>query len=633
MTDSPHVETYEQVLDRRRQLLQERNGRFLALSARWNGIGNLRLLLFVLAAGLGLWWLLGDTRIAGYLAIPLAIAFVALVIWHRKVGQERRLAGLLAESAQEGVWRLERDWEHLPIHHETVPDPGHPYAIDLDLFGRGSLMHLVDTTVTPVGRTTLGSWLLKPAGPEPARDRQQAVAELARMGDLRDRLATEPRLAGAGEANPEPFIAWASDRPWLDGKVLLRLSALIGPVALLALLAAQLTGNLSLPLWMIPLAANLLISQLIGGETAPPIERAGSQRGSLRGYAALLRVLEEVPFSAPLLGRLRDQVRTEGHSPADSLGMLSRITRWWMPRSSLAYLPSQAFFAWDLNYLSWLERWQRSVGPSIREWLTTAGELEALTSLAALSADHPDWVFPALEEESDRFESRDLGHPLLPDDERVVNDVTVGPAGTFLLVTGSNMSGKSTLLRSIGITIVLAQAGGPVCASALTLPPVSLWTSVRVQDSLQAGVSFFMAELLRLKQIVDSANARKLDEPRIFFILDEMLQGTNTAERQIAARQIIRHLVEKGSLGAVSTHDLTLADGPELAALAVPAHLTETVQETHDGPAMVFDYRLRPGVARSTNALKLMDVVGFDFGDEPHPAMRIERQVHHAVSD
>jgi hypothetical protein len=437
-------------------------------------------------------------------------------------------------------------------------------------------------------------------------------------------------LAGAGEANPEPFITWASDRPWLEGKTLLRLSALIGPVALFALLAAQLSGNLSLPLWMIPLAANLLISQLVGGETGPRIERAGSQRGSLRGYAALLRVLEEVPFNAPLLTRLRDQVRTEGHSPADSLGWLSRITRWWMPRSSLAYLPTQAFFAWDLNYLSWLERWQRSVGPSIRIWLTTAGDLEALTSLASFSADHPDWIFPVLDEQADRFEARDLGHPLLPDDERVVNDVTVGPDGTFLLVTGSNMSGKSTLLRSIGITIVLAQAGGPVCASALTLPPISLWTSVRVQDSLQAGVSFFMAELLRLKQIVDAANARQPGEPRVFFILDEMLQGTNTAERQIAARQIIRHLVEKGSLGAVSTHDLTLADGPELAVLAVAVHLTETVQETHDGPAMVFDYRLRPGVARSTNALKLMDVVGFDFGDEPHPAMRIERQVHPA---
>ncbi len=323
-------------------------------------------------------------------------------------------------------------------------------------------------------------------------------------------------------------------------------------------------------------------------------------------------------------------MRVEGRSPAEALGWLSRISRWWMPRGSMAYLPAQAFLAWDINYLTWLERWQRAVGPSIRGWLTTAGELEALTAFAALSADHSGWVFPNIEEGHDRFAARDLGHPLLPDDERVVNDVTVGPEGTFLLVTGSNMSGKSTLLRSIGITIVLGQAGGPVCASAASLPPVSLWTSVRVQDSLQAGVSFFMAELLRLKQIVDAANARRDGEPRIFYVLDEMLQGTNTAERQIAARRIIRHLVERGSLGAVSTHDLTLAEGPELAELAVAVHLTENVRETDDGPAMTFDYRLRPGIARSTNALKLMDVVGFEFGGEPHPAMRIERQAQQA---
>jgi hypothetical protein len=627
MTDSPRIETYEQILDRRRQLLKERNGRFLELSARWNGIGNLRLLVFALAVGLGLWWALGDSRIAGYLTLPLAVAFAGLVIWHRAVGRQRRTAGLLAESAQEGVWRLERDWDHLPLHHDITPDPGHPFAIDLDLFGRGSLMHLIDTTVTPVGRSTLASWLLAASTPVGAGARQRAVAELARMEELRDRLAVEPRLAGAASADPERFIAWASDRPWLEGKFLLRLSAIVFPVALFALLGAQLFGELSLPLWMIPLGANLLISQLIGGETGQRIERAGSQRSSLRGYAALLRVLEEVPFNAPLLAQLRDRVRVDGRSPADALGWLSRITRWWMPRSTLAYLPAQAFFAWDINYLSWLERWQRSVGSSIRSWLSTAGELEALTAFAVLSADHPGWVFPVLDGDTNRFDARDLGHPLLPDDERVVNDVVVGPDGTFLLVTGSNMSGKSTLLRSIGITIVLAQAGGPVCASALALPPVSLWTSVRVQDSLQAGVSFFMAELLRLKQIVDAANARRPDDPRIFFILDEMLQGTNTAERQIAARRIIRHLVKRGSLGAVSTHDLTLADGPELADLAVAVHLTETVQETDDGPAMVFDYRLRPGVARSTNALKLMDVVGFDFGGQHHPAMRIERQV------
>ncbi|MEZ4497452.1 MAG: hypothetical protein R2845_11895 [Thermomicrobiales bacterium] len=212
------------------------------------------------------------------------------------------------------------------------------------------------------------------------------------------------------------------------------------------------------------------------------------------------------------------------------------------------------------------------------------------------------------------------------------HDLEIGPAGTFLLITGSNMSGKSTLLRSVGINIVLAQAGGPVCASGCRC---LRFNSGRVCGCRIrcAKVSFFMAELLRLKQIVDTANQRRANDPPVFFILDEMLQGTNTAERQIAARRIVRHLVDRGNLGTVSTHDLTLADGPELESIAVPVHLTETVRDTDDGPAMPFDYRIRDGIARSTNALKLMDVVGFDFGDGQRHPLLIQRAGQNPQAD
>jgi DNA mismatch repair ATPase MutS len=221
-----------------------------------------------------------------------------------------------------------------------------------------------------------------------------------------------------------------------------------------------------------------------------------------------------------------------------------------------------------------------------------------------------------------------IGHPLLHDDVRVVNDVEVGPPRTFLLVTGSNMSGKSTLLRSLGVNIVLAGAGAPVCATELRLPPVRLWTSVRVQDSLERGISFFMAELQRLKQIVDAARDSGPDDPplalgatsphrgespRVFYLLDEILQGTNTAERQIAARRIIRFLVDQGAIGAVSTHDLTLAEGPELTPAARPIHFADTVSRDGEGPPMTFDYKIRPGLATTTNALRLMELIGFDL--------------------
>jgi DNA mismatch repair ATPase MutS len=245
--------------------------------------------------------------------------------------------------------------------------------------------------------------------------------------------------------------------------------------------------------------------------------------------------------------------------------------------------------------------------------LAALGELEALAALATLAHDNPEWTMAEIDPAATVLTADGLGHPLLPSEVRVVNDVKLGPPGSFLLVTGSNMSGKSTLLRAVGLNVVLAQAGGPVCATRLRMPPVELWTSMRVQDSLERGVSYFMAELERLKQIVDAScavadrdGARQLQ----LYLLDEILQGTNTAERQVAARRIIHLLLSRPAIGAVSTHDLTLADVEDLRQAARAVHLTETVSDGPDGPGMSFDYKLRPGIARSSNALRLMELVG-----------------------
>src|SRR5690606_5426398 len=234
-----------------------------------------------------------------------------------------------------------------------------------------------------------------------------------------------------------------------------------------------------------------------------------------------------------------------------------------------------------------------------------------LAALATLAHDEPEWTFPEIAEEGPPLvRAEALGHPMLPDATRVANDVVVGPPGTVLLITGSNMSGKSTLLRSIGTNVVLALAGAPVCARSLRLPVLSLQTSIRVADSVVQGVSYFMAQLQRIKQIVSAADGAAAGGPPVCYLLDEILQGTNTAERRIAATRVIRHLVDSGAVGAVTTHDLELADEPPLRAALVPVHFTETVAEVDGHMRMSFDYRLRPGVATSTNALALMRMVG-----------------------
>ena len=268
---------------------------------------------------------------------------------------------------------------------------------------------------------------------------------------------------------------------------------------------------------------------------------------------------------------------------------------------------------WDLHVLAALERWQADSGRHARDWLAALGDAEALSALATLAYDNPDWTLPELVDESARVEARSLGHPLLPASSRVNNDITVGPPGTFVLVTGSNMSGKSTLLRAVGTNVVLAQAGGPVCAASMRLTPVDLWTSIRIDDSLEAGVSLFMAELRRLKRIVDAARDPARPRP-LLYLLDEILHGTNTAERRVAARRVLTSLIKAGAIGAATTHDLTLADDPALDGAAERVHFTERFERRDGAMTMTFDYLLRPGLATSANALKLLEMIG--LGDE-----------------
>ena len=270
-----------------------------------------------------------------------------------------------------------------------------------------------------------------------------------------------------------------------------------------------------------------------------------------------------------------------------------------------------------------LDRWRRSSGAVARGWIEALGEIEALSGLGSLAHDHPDWVFPTWHE-SDTvtgINAPGVGHPLLGDDECVRNDLEVGPPGSFLLVTGSNMSGKSTLLRAIGANCILAGVGAPVCAAKLEMPRVRIFTSMSIEDSLSQGVSLFMAQLLRVRSIVEAARMQAGDEGPVLYLLDEMLHGTNSSERQIAARAVLRHLLEQVAIGVVSTHDLALADAPDLAEVATCVHFRETVHREGGTTRLEFDYLMRPGLAQTSNALALLEAVGLDslVDEADHP--------------
>lgn len=582
-----------------------------------------RLLGFLGAVGL---LVRAETAPPGERALPLAlgvallVTFVVLVVRHAAVRRRHRRLELLAALNAEAVHRLARDWDHLPGSDVPGPPAEHAYAGDIDLFGNASLFQLLSTVATTPGRDTLRSWLLAPAAPDEIRLRQGAVAELAPRLDLRDEIAVHGRMGP--DLRPEDldhFLAWAEDEPWLLRRPLVLWAARLLPFAIVGLGIADLVGAVEQPLWLLPALAGMALSRAVSRNVHGTFQRAFAREGAFQRYAGVFRLLAEDSFDSPRLTGLHQRLHEGGIAAHRRMRRLGRIMELADLRfSSSAHFVIHTLTLWDFHVLYALERWQQGSGRLVRSWFEALGEVDALAALAALAYDNPGWSFPEILEDNEPIlEAKALGHPMLAPDVRVTNDVVVGPPGTFLLVTGSNMSGKSTLLRAIGTNVVLAQAGGPVCATTMRLSPVALFTSMRVSDSLSRGVSYFMAELNRLKQVVDAAEETKGTGRTLLYLLDEILHGTNTAERQIAAQRVILHLVAQGAIGAVSTHDLAMASSPEITAVARPVHLTETVHRDETGRlVMSFDYTLRPGIATSTNALKLMEIVGLAVDGE-----------------
>ncbi len=610
MVDSTPQETY---IDRCVEFAIQRDD----YAQRSSKLSNIRLLVFgatLLLAGAAIahsaWWWLA--------VIGALVGFVALVIKHHEVEQTRLRYAELWTINDEGKQRLRRDWATLPLRESPEPAPASSYASDLDVFGHASLAHLLGTASTPIGLHTLRRWLLEPATPAVVVQRQAAVRELAPLVAWRDELALRGRAVKSNQESYERFLGWAEGSPTLLTLPLLVWIAWALSALTLGAFIGYFSGLIAVPWWLALAVISLLYANTVGGIADRIIGQVAARQNSFASFAALFELINSQTFSAPELQHLQSVLRAGELRADQQMARLGRIMALADQRFSLLYIVLQGFTVWNIQVGWLLERWQRDAGKSARSWLVVLGEIEALAALATLQHDNPSWVMPQIDPADDLslcLSASQIAHPLLPPDVAVPNDVAVGPAGTFLLITGSNMSGKSTLLRALGLNVVLAQAGGPVCATALRLPPLTLATSMRISDSLEGGISYFMAELLRLKTILDLAEHSHAAGRTTLFLLDEILHGTNTSERQIAARQIIKHLLRFNAIGAVSTHDLTLAAAPDIAATSQPFYFTEQFSRGPDGPHMEFDYALRPGLAPSTNALKLMEIIGLPTED------------------
>ena len=613
-------------------------------------ISRMRLATFIPGAAAVIWALAGDldARLiaAGGL---LLLGFAVLVVLHAGVDERVAWHDALAHINEESLARIARAWDRLPDAAVMVPgrlrslagalapahlNPSadtrprdqhphlddlehHPYANDLDLFGRASLMQWLGPAATAAGTATLQWWLLHPADPPEIAGRQQAVSELAGALEWREELAAHGRMAaGVRAAELERFLAWAEGPPPLTSARNLQLwvAAVTLTIAIWVLIALHASGLTDAALWLVPVAAGMVLSFATAWVVHGEFTRAGAGQHAFARYADLFSHATRAPAAAPVLQAIRSRLSASGSSAPDCMRSLNRILGFANLRSGagIFHFLIQALTLWDFHVYFALDRWRRRTGPAVRRWMYAVGELDALSALARVKADNPDWCFPSIAAgpvSGRRLIAAGLGHPLLHHERRVGNDVEIGPPGTLLLVTGSNMSGKSTLLRAVGLNTVLAQAGSPVCAASMQLPPADLETSIRVQDSLEHGLSYFMAALARLKGVVERSQHPRTGRT-VLYLLDEVLQGTNTAERAIAVRGVARHLLRTGAIGAMSTHDLGLAAEEPFATAARLVHFSDTVDE-HG--AMSFDYRLRPGLATTRNALRLMHLIGIDL--------------------
>ena len=562
-----------------------------------------------LAAVLLGWLAFGAGWLSPWWLVAPAVAFAVLLVVHARVRQGRRRAERAAAFSERGLARLDGQWAGAGRTGARFLDPHHPYAEDLDVFGEGSLYELLCGARTTMGEETLAAWLLAPSDPAAVRTRQAAVQELAPRLDLREDLAVlgEEVAAIVRRDALESLATAAADPPGT------RLRVGVAAVSALTLGAVALWGVG----WAPPILAvgALVVQGVIGwrlGERVREAERAVAGHGpDLELLAAVLERFEREPLASPLLAGLHADMITKGRRPSRAV----RRLRLWVDlldsRRNQFFAPFALATMWGVHCALAVEAWRARHGASVGAWLTAVGQLEALCSLAGFAWEHPEDVYPDVAEGEACFEAEALGHPLIPEVRCVRNDVALGGATRVLIVSGSNMSGKSTLLRAVGTNAVLALAGAPVRASRLRLTRLSVGATLRIRDSLQEGTSRFYAELVRLRDLVGIAEG----PIPLLFLLDEILHGTNSHDRRLGAAAVVRGLVQRGAIGLVTTHDLALsavAKDPEIRAANV--HFEDRLE---DGQ-MVFDYRMRRGVVRTSNALALMRTLGLVV--DPPPA-------------
>ena len=531
--------------------------------------------------------------------------FLLFLFVHDKVTRKWQQADRELKFVQGGIARLTFKWQGNGNPGLTLCPNGHPFALDLDLFGKGSLFELICIAKTLEGQKVLAKWLLATPTKKEIQDRQKAIAELQPMMDLRQEMHGATALK-VESVELSALSSWGILPSQLVTQIPLVLGVAFGCFGLFSIHAAAVLG------WgLAPLALAITLNIFLQGAFARPTlaiyQKVDQLSGSLGLVSRILSFLEKSSFQSSHLLELQSGLKAGdgGTLPSQQISSLAG----WMTLANA--MKNQIFFPlgfllnWPLVVAYGMDQWRLRHGIHINDWLKTLGEFEALQSLANFAYEHPDAIFPTVDDSLDGYHATNLSHPLMPLEVCVRNDAEIGGSHSLIIISGSNMSGKSTYLRTVGINAVLAYAGAPVLASSMSIRPMAIAAVLRIQDSLAEGKSRFYAEIQRIRQVVDIA-----DGPiPAFFLLDEIFSGTNSHDRKLGAEGVLKGLIRRKAVGIVTTHDLslaTIADDPVLN--AVNKHFADKFEQGN----LNFDYRMKPGVVQHSNALELMRAVGLE---------------------
>ncbi len=596
-SDAASIYKYNQ--DRYRELVDK-------YSAQVDKISNLRLATFTGGAGISIYLTIVESYFyAVIIAIAFAVIFIFLIFKHQTALDEKGYYHALQNINHLSLKRLKGFWKSFSDTGQEFSDENHSYAQDLDIFGNGSLFQMINNTTTPFGRIRLAQILKEPCGSksEIVR-RQEAIKELVIKLDWRQAFQAEGMIRDKQD-NPDKLLEWVQAREELYLKDWFKIGVKVLPAfTLMLILASIIFPGISYYLPGIAVALQMLL--LIPGnkKRSSSLNTACSYKYSLKTYNVMLKKWEEEQFEAELLKEIKKPIVAQGPPASAQMARLESIIDFASQRYGQLYFLLNILLLWDYQCLIAMEKWKRQSGSQLDKWIQGLGEMEALSSLAVLGCDNPQWIYPTIGEETQSFRADSIAHPLLGE-AGVSNDINFNNPIKILLITGSNMSGKSTLLRTAGINLVLAHIGAPVYAKSYTCSLMDIYTCMRVSDNLEKNISSFYAELLRIKIIVEAAKKGK----KIFFLLDEIFKGTNSIDRHMGAKVLINELSELDACGMVSTHDLELG----VLEKENPKVKNYHFEEYFTNGEIRFDYKLRSGLSKTRNAIYLMKMAGINI--------------------